>query len=895
MPAQRFLQIVVLSVASAVMAQQPAPRLLLPPLARSGGALTAVRELPDGRLLLITAQGAMAILGEGTRAIHVFAAGRTIGFVPEWNGRRGVFALAVDWSGWLAPGQFLVNRVPDPYSVLQIASTAANPAPGAGFSVTVGNPESTPFGSPLAISPDGRWAVAQVTGASVGLFDLGKTEAAANSDQTRPPRVAEWALPGAAPVSGIGFAFAPDSSTLFAVDPTRGAVYRYDVASRQELPGPAAAETAPSAASVPPRTAGVWGLSADGGELAWTRGRILNRVEAATGAARASIALPGEPSALAAGGAGAFYVGLPDGSIWVAQGGAAPRWIASLHQRITALFFAPGHQVLAASTQDDLIHILTATGTELFRLALLPQEESRVGNDHPDDWLVAAPSGRFDGSDQRVWIGARWQFGEGRSAVAVPIEAYMDEYFTPGLAGRLLAGESLPAPKLVPKETRTPLVTLSQSAPAAAGKTRLRITVTAPAGVQARDLHLERNGVLLHTWPGPFTGAAGYTADLVYGANQFTAFAFNQDRVQSPSSSLQTYGRIELQVPGDLYVVAIGIDQYHSPKFRLHYAAGDALLALRALRAQHQILARNYAGLDQRLRSGMVFDLTAELPKLAAAGALHGVTLLDRQATRANILAALRRVAEAARPQDSILIFYAGHGAAQGQRYYLIPADYPFTGSPDDPIARTTATLARGAVSDLDLATALGADQAQVSAIILDSCEAGAALGAPGRRPGASDSPGLAQLAYDKGIYVLAGALATQNATERDSIRHGLLSYALFQEGLFEDRVAADDSLPGSPTPPGGARPVTLRQWLDWAVERVPQLSAGQVQRGFPTSILPPRGQQPRLFAATGAADLAVAAQPITPAPAPGDMNAAINGAAQDKGLRATKPFRTHP
>jgi hypothetical protein len=55
---------------------------------------------------------------------------------------------------------------------------------------------------------------------------------------------------------------------------------------------------------------------------------------------------------------------------------------------------------------------------------------------------------------------------------------------------------------------------------------------------------------------------------------------------------------------------------------------------------------------------------------------VHLTTLLDSQATKAGIQQALKRVGALTRPQDTLVLFLAGHGSMIGQRYYFIPQEF---------------------------------------------------------------------------------------------------------------------------------------------------------------------------------------------------------------------------
>jgi len=97
------------------------------------------------------------------------------------------------------------------------------------------------------------------------------------------------------------------------------------------------------------------------------------------------------------------------------------------------------------------------------------------------------------------------------------------------------------------------------------------------------------------------------------------------------------------------------------------------------------------------------------------------------------------------------------------------------------------------------------------------------------------NSQGLAQLAYEKGMYILAAAEGNQLAQELDKYQHGLLTYALVVEGL--EKFQADDA------PHDGQ--ISLREWFDYASERVPQLQqeGSEVATSKRAAI-----QQPRAF-----------------------------------------------
>jgi uncharacterized caspase-like protein len=83
------------------------------------------------------------------------------------------------------------------------------------------------------------------------------------------------------------------------------------------------------------------------------------------------------------------------------------------------------------------------------------------------------------------------------------------------------------------------------------------------------------------------------------------------------------------------------------------------------------------------------------------------------------------------------------------------------------------------------------------------------------------NSKGLAQLAYEKGMYILTAAQSFQAAQEAAQVGHGLLTYALVEEGLKQ--AMADDE------PKDGA--VLAREWFDYAERRVPAIQVEKIKQ----------------------------------------------------------------
>jgi uncharacterized caspase-like protein len=176
-----------------------------------------------------------------------------------------------------------------------------------------------------------------------------------------------------------------------------------------------------------------------------------------------------------------------------------------------------------------------------------------------------------------------------------------------------------------------------------------------------------------------------------------------------------------------------------------------------------------------------------------------------------------------AQPEDGVFIYYAGHGHAVAQRFCLLPHDTVMPDRIEDIGKPGTHT-----VSDLELGDVFEKIATGRSLFVIDACRSGQALEAEEKRRGPMNSKGLAQLAWEKGMYILTASQGYQSALESADLGggHGFLTYALVEKGLKTRDAAVDGQ-------------VELRHWLDFATQLVPQLQLASMQeaqkqgRGF--------------------------------------------------------------
>lgn len=543
-------------------------------------------------------------------------------------------------------------------------------------------------------------------------------------------------------------------------------------------------------------------------------------------------------------------------NLWDAANGALVRTLAENASHIS-LAFSPDGRTLAAGTNSNVLLYDVGTGSVRHSLAghaghvwtvtyglggkILASGsddtsirfwEADSGNplatansfNGGREWLVTTPDGLFDGSPGAL-SRVRWRFSTNLFDTA-PVEIFFNEFYHPGLLAEVLAGKSPKAPRdigAIDRRQTTVSLALAGGQPQGSLSSRtvsVRLTVTEAAadgqhatGSGARDVRLFRNGALVHVWRGEvLRGRSDTTLQaavaVVAGANRFTAYAFNRDNIKSADATLLVPGDESLRRMGTAYILAIGVNQYANPDYNLTYAVPDA----QAFGAE---LARQQSG-------------------VGTYGHVEVISLLNKDATKANILAALSKLAgkqvvgaspalqklSRAEPEDAVFVYFAGHGTARGPRFYLIPHDLGYTGRRDAlDDAGAKAILSHG-ISDEELERAFEPIDAGRLLLVIDACNSGQALEAAEKRRGPINSKGLAQLAYEKGMYVLAAAQGYQAALEVAQLGHGLLTYALVEEGLK--------------TPVADVRPadgdVMMREWLDFASGRVPELQIGAMR-----------------------------------------------------------------
>jgi WD40 repeat protein/uncharacterized caspase-like protein len=508
--------------------------------------------------------------------------------------------------------------------------------------------------------------------------------------------------------------------------------------------------------------------------------------------------------------------------IWDVEARRELRMLVGHTSNVESMDFTPDGRLLASASDDGSTFLWdTRTGEHLLTL---------ISFDDGAEWMVVTPQGLFDGTPVS-WNQILWRYNQETFNVA-PIEWFFNEFYYPGLLADVFAGKRpRVAQDVSKKDRRQPVVKLSFVGPTdstiASRTVKVKIDVTdAPAdkdnpkGSGAQDLRLFRNGSLVKVWHGDvLKGQAAVSLEqeitVTAGPNRLVAYAFNRDNVKSKDSPLVFEGAESLKRKGTAYIIAVGVNEYANPQYNLKYAVADA---------------KSFGD-----------EMRRKQTQIAGFERVEVIELLDANATKENILSVIKRLAgepdasrpptlkagpsdglKRAEPEDTVIIYYAGHGTAQQQRFYLIPHDLGYTGDRTKLTEAGLKTMLSHSISDVELETAVEGLDAGHLLLIIDACNSGQALEAEEKRRGPMNSKGLAQLAYEKGMYILTAAQSFQAALEAAQLGHGYLTYALVEEGLKTPVADAE--------PKDGV--LIAREWLNFATERVPRMQEEKMAQG---------------------------------------------------------------
>lgn len=432
-------------------------------------------------------------------------------------------------------------------------------------------------------------------------------------------------------------------------------------------------------------------------------------------------------------------------------------WEKPVQSPAYQVIFSGDGKLVVTATGDGLLHWYKAINGELI-LSMYA---------HPDGkrWIVWTPEGYFDAQENSLEL-LGWHINKGKDKVAefYPVSQFFDQYFIPGIADKVISGldfkSTLQAGNSINQLKKPPLTEIINPVTESKSNNKevvVNVRVTDQGG-GIDEIRLYHNGKLIEgTSRGfrPASGSAGvvlnnYNVSLVSGENRIRASAYSTQRVEAKSEEIVIWYNAG-QNRGNLYILAVGINQYKNPKYSLNYAVEDA-------QAFTQALSTGASSLFQTVESQLV---------------------INQQATFKGIAEAFSPLIEKVQPEDVFVFYYGGHGVmssgneTERPAYYFVPYDVTKMYEADD-------MLKNLALSSDQLIEFSKKIKAQKQLFILDACQSGGALQDMAFR-GAAEEKAIAQLARSTGTYFIAASGSEQFAAEVAELGHGVFTYSVIE------------------------------------------------------------------------------------------------------------------
>ncbi|MEX2327881.1 MAG: caspase family protein, partial [Pseudomonadales bacterium] len=382
-------------------------------------------------------------------------------------------------------------------------------------------------------------------------------------------------------------------------------------------------------------------------------------------------------------------------------------------------------------------------------------------------WATVTPDGYYTASN-----GASSYLNIRFAGETLPIDNFFETYYRPAVVSAAMgtrvtddAEDSGLATANIREDFKLPPQVKFTSPANTSQSSKPSVTLTAEIvdrGGGIDEIRLYHNGKLIEGGSRGITITSDNTNDnqsltrtfqvnLLPGENAFrlTAFSTGQ-RIESKSANLLINydGR---QATSDLFVLAVGVNEYKNASLNLNYGRPDAEAFVDTIRNRSQGIFNN-------------IKVTA---------------IYDQDATRSNMMAAFDAIAAQAGPEDAFLFFYAGHGVMSepedGKR-----ADFYMALSEVVRLYGDNPGLEVGGISATEMTELTRNIQARKQMIVLDACQSGGAVQMFAMR-GAAEQKAILQLARSAGLVVLASTGTEQYATEFASLGHGVFTYALLQ------------------------------------------------------------------------------------------------------------------
>jgi WD40 repeat protein len=474
--------------------------------------------------------------------------------------------------------------------------------------------------------------------------------------------------------------------------------------------------------------------------------------------------------------------------LWDTTTGRRVRQLIGHSGPVNTVAFSPDESLILTGSSDGSVRAWSAgKGTELFARFSFSD----------GTYCLITPEGRFDGTgfDNLHWVS---------EMKVMPLESFFDSAYTPGIGRRVRKGEILPPVEFGVTEAfeRRPTVAISSPSPGIiVENSELDIQVSAnDKGLGLSEIRAFLNGQRIDEGrdfqrvPAEDSVTRKFRVSLAPGQNTFRVSAVSRKGVESDPAFLSVVFSGPARDP-ELYVLAIGVNQYADSAMNLRFAKRDA-------------------------------EAFASVLKEKARGAFSAVNLevlVDSQASRAGVLAALASIKEKAQPQDAFVLFFAGHGVCDPEAlgsddFFLVTSE---VGSLSEVQEKA---ISLGTLRPL-LAAGTGI-KACKKLLIFDACHSGAAIEKDLLRSFNPQEAAFLRNSRASGWLMLASSLANQVSREFSDLGHGLFTFSLL-DGMNGGADANQD---------GRVSTLELNAWLSSKVESLSRSKGIPAQRPVSSS-----------------------------------------------------------
>jgi FOG: WD40 repeat len=433
--------------------------------------------------------------------------------------------------------------------------------------------------------------------------------------------------------------------------------------------------------------------------------------------------------------------------IWDVQTGRLEKSIDLGSNTVVVDMHIPGNKLLCVAAGSETRIIKLSTGELTYSFFSLEK----------NGYLVVDRFNRFDGTEN-----ARKLLYFTCNDEVIELDQVKDQLWTPGLAGRIIKGDSINALKLADLN----ICGLTPQVKERAGNNDEYHFQVTPRRGGLGETALYLNGIEIRRYARSQLKQNGGSYDIVFKKSDLLPYlvpgeenavqvrAWVQDNTISSRGLIKKLDKTKDSTANpDLYAVFVGISDYKGDELDLKYAAKDAEDMGVAL----SVAARKLLNTDGK-EHVFTYHLTTTKGYY-------------RFPEKIGIRKTLEEIGTKARANDILLLFFAGHGLMEGKnkkQFYFLTADASRNGVAD-------------AIGDMGISTAELTEwvkpahiKAQKRIMIFDACNSGQAirdfvqLGKPGQGyvAGRSDESGqqvkaIERLNSQSGMIILSASAAT--------------------------------------------------------------------------------------------------------------------------------------